>query len=97
MLIGGSGLDILTGGLGADAFVFENLDDSTIAASDVITDFGMGGGDKINLTNLDGASFDLLSFTHVGDDMRVSMDGSDFAFVLQDTSQALVIDDFIFA
>jgi Ca2+-binding RTX toxin-like protein len=43
----GSGADILTGGLGADTFVFKQGETGT----DTITDFDLSQGDKLNLTS----------------------------------------------
>jgi Ca2+-binding RTX toxin-like protein len=51
-LLGGSGADWLNGGSGADIFIFRNLSDSTLAASDIIEDFTRGI-DKINLSRID--------------------------------------------
>jgi Ca2+-binding RTX toxin-like protein len=51
-LIGGSGRDWLNGGSGADIFIFRNLSDSTLAASDIIEDFTRGI-DKIDLSAID--------------------------------------------
>jgi Ca2+-binding RTX toxin-like protein len=49
---GDGGNDTITGGLGNDTFVFGALTDSTVSASDTITDF-VHGQDKINLTAID--------------------------------------------
>ena len=51
-LLGGSGADWLNGGSGADTFIFRNLSDSTLAASDIIDDF-IRGIDKIDLSRID--------------------------------------------
>lgn len=51
-LIGGAGRDWLNGGSGADIFIFRNLSDSTLAASDIIEDFTRGI-DKIDLSAID--------------------------------------------
>ena len=51
-LIGGAGRDWLNGGSGADIFIFRNLSDSTLAASDIIEDFTRGI-DKIDLSPID--------------------------------------------
>lgn len=51
-LAGGIGADVLTGGGGADRFVYINLSDSTVAASDLITDFTRGV-DRIDLSAFD--------------------------------------------
>ncbi|WBV44615.1 Ig-like domain-containing protein [Pseudoroseomonas cervicalis] len=52
ILVGGAGKDVMTGGSGADRFVFQAIADSTVAARDVITDFG--AGDVIDITALAG-------------------------------------------
>jgi len=51
-LLGGSGADWLNGGSGADIFIFRNLSDSTLAASDIIDDF-IQGIDQIDLSRID--------------------------------------------
>lgn len=51
-LIGGAGRDWLNGGSGTDTFIFRNLSDSTLAASDIIEDF-IRGIDKIDLSPID--------------------------------------------
>ena len=50
-LTGAGGKDMLTGGLGNDTFVFTTLQDSSIAAPDLITDFAVG--DMIDLSAID--------------------------------------------
>jgi hypothetical protein len=52
ILVGGRGADTLTGGLGADRFVFTSVAESTVAASDIITDF-VHGEDRIDLSMID--------------------------------------------
>ncbi|CAN5221502.1 N/A [soil metagenome] len=51
-LYGRGGADTLSGGTGADYFVYERLADSTASAADVIRDFGLGG-DRIDLAAID--------------------------------------------
>lgn len=53
ILIGGGGLDKLTGGTGADIFKFVGLSDSVVGANrDIITDFNMAQGDKIDFSQM---------------------------------------------
>ena len=54
-LVGGAGLDRLAGGHGADSFVFLSAADSTVAfdGRDVIRDFSISQGDRINLGAID--------------------------------------------
>jgi Ca2+-binding RTX toxin-like protein len=58
-LKGGLGNDTLTGGLGADVFVYDGYD-TTAAQADVITDFSIAQGDKINLGLTGPASHEAL-------------------------------------
>ncbi|WP_371232786.1 M10 family metallopeptidase C-terminal domain-containing protein [Pseudomonas sp. QE6] len=56
-LLGGSGTDQLSGGLGADIFDFDALTDSVLGSlRDVIKDFKLAEGDKIDLSTLDARS-----------------------------------------
>lgn len=54
-LTGGGGKDDLRGGLGIDHFVYRNINESGISSltRDVIWDFSVIGGDKINLSAID--------------------------------------------
>jgi Ca2+-binding RTX toxin-like protein len=60
-LVGGLGNDTLTGGTGADIFVLAPYDTSGVAQFDVITDFSIADGDRINLGPNGAASFAALS------------------------------------
>ena len=51
-LLGGGGRDTLTGGAGADLFRLTAAIDSA-AGADLITDFSVAGGDKLDLSALD--------------------------------------------
>jgi uncharacterized delta-60 repeat protein len=50
-IVGGQGADVLTGGAGRDRFVQIQVDDSTVFASDRITDFARGE-DRIDLQGM---------------------------------------------
>lgn len=52
VLIGAMGADTLTGGAGNDVFVFNNVKDSNLGKTDVITDFA-SGEDRINLSAIE--------------------------------------------
>lgn len=55
MLVGGLGKDILVGGLGADVFTFNSVAETGISSvlRDVIKDFKVSQGDKIDLSAID--------------------------------------------
>ena len=51
LLVGGAGQDTLTGGAGVDRFVID-ASHLTVSADDLITDFGTGGADVLDLSDL---------------------------------------------
>jgi Ca2+-binding RTX toxin-like protein len=58
-LTGGSGKDIMSGGVGADVFSYQSVTESDIInanAFDMIKDFNLTEGDKINLSAIDAKS-----------------------------------------
>ena len=68
ILKGLEGADTLTGGDGADTFVYLNKSDSSATNFDVITDFNIAQGDKIDLRAVD-ANSNLAgnqAFTYLG-------------------------------
>uniref|UniRef100_UPI0004889AF2 type I secretion C-terminal target domain-containing protein n=1 Tax=Desulfovibrio cuneatus TaxID=159728 RepID=UPI0004889AF2 len=69
ILVGGSGHDVLTGGTGADTFVWKAGDAGTAdaPATDVVTDFNIDEGDKLDLSGLltDGAKDNLDNYLNV--------------------------------
>ncbi|MNF58527.1 Leukotoxin [compost metagenome] len=70
LLIGGEGDDILYGGTGADVFVWENGD----VGNDVIKDFTIGEGDRIDLSDLlpDAAATDIGKYLQLITDSGTS-------------------------
>jgi Ca2+-binding RTX toxin-like protein len=91
-LSGGNGQDTLAGGGGADAFLFNDVLHSTSADRDTITDFGVGGADRINLSVIDANTIagDNQAFNFVGSagfgaagDLRFATNGTN-GFVLGD-------------
>ncbi|MFT3988268.1 M10 family metallopeptidase C-terminal domain-containing protein [Aestuariivirga sp.] len=82
VLAGGAGGDTLTGGAGCDVFLFQSLTDSTVAASDTITDFKQGQ-DKIRLSAIDAITggtddaFHLVTgaFTHHAGELHAIISG----------------------
>ena len=70
---GANGADILTGGLGADTFIFQ-FGQSTIAASDSITDFAINS-DKIDLLTQGGLPMNApSSFSRATDSTTTTLD-----------------------
>ena len=56
---GGGGRDVLTGGSGADMFIYKNVSDSWSGNSqDVIKDFNSAEGDRLVLSGLNGFTSD---------------------------------------
>ncbi|QUJ76027.1 calcium-binding protein [Sulfitobacter albidus] len=91
-LFGGLGGDRLSGGGGADAFVFQAVADSTGAGRDTITDFGVGGADRIDLAAIDAnttlagnQAFNFVGAAGFGaaGDLRFANNGTD-GFLLGD-------------
>jgi len=71
ILNGGAGRDTLTGGEGFDIFVFE-----AGSGRDVITDF-IPGEDLLDFSAFgEDVSFEDLNIRQVGDDVRISYEGS---------------------
>ena len=70
----GLGDNMITGGLGADFFNIYAYDSSFSAqSSDVITDFDLDSGDKINLGLYGGESFDDLTIYQEGSDAVIEI------------------------
>ncbi|WP_034637815.1 beta strand repeat-containing protein, partial [Desulfovibrio cuneatus] len=99
ILVGGSGSDVLTGGGGADTFVWKAGDQGTVdtPSKDVITDFNIHEGDKLDLSQLltDEAKDDMDSYLSIvrtggNTELRISTTGEsaaerfDQVIVLQD-------------
>ena len=68
-LTGGSGKDIMSGGVGADVFSYQSVTESDLInanAFDMIKDFNLSEGDKIDLSAMDaksgGTANDMFSF-----------------------------------
>jgi Ca2+-binding RTX toxin-like protein len=88
VLKGGSGQDMLSGGTGADRFVFVNPGDSSAAPSahDTIADFSHSDGDRIDLGAIDAngnaagnAAFHFASaFDSTAGALTVTANGSDW-------------------
>ena len=85
LIIGGAGNQTLTGGEGADTFVFRSGDEGTTSnpAVDIITDFNLADGDKLDLSDmlsgesaLNIASYIDMSFSGGNTTLSIK-DGSD--------------------
>ena len=88
MLDGGSGDDVLTGGLGADQFLFRST-----SGDDILTDF-QDGTDRIRILS-GAASFNGLTLTTEGENVRVSF-GSVSILIETITTDDLSAADFLF-
>ena len=87
ILIGNNDTDILTGGTGSDVFVF-----TTNSGHDIITDFSVGE-DLLDFSDLGtGASFDRLDIVQIGDDVRISYEGSQVT--LEEIDIDIIVEDF---
>jgi Ca2+-binding RTX toxin-like protein len=88
-LNGGAGQDTLTGSAGADTFVFQ-FGQSTVAASDRITDFAIGS-DKIDLLTQGGAAMSApANFSRAADNNTAANLTSLVTQVFTDANGALV-------
>lgn len=88
-IVGGRGADELTGGAGADRFEFRGWRQSETDARDVITDFSVAEGDRIDLSHIDAVrgrnnpgdqSFDFIgerAFSGERGELRFAADGND--------------------
>ena len=95
MLSGGDGLDRITGGAGADVFIFDDGDNGI----DEVTDF-VSGIDLLDVSAwgaANSAALTISATSNGGDfDVSVAFDGN--AFELLAVSQSMLTDtDFIFA
>ncbi|MEM8794323.1 MAG: M10 family metallopeptidase C-terminal domain-containing protein [Pseudomonadota bacterium] len=93
-LVGGGRADILTGGSGEDVFRYDLLSDSTINATDVITDFDRSA-DVIDLSALNVAFADVV-VTENAADTEVELANTDFRVKLDGTGHNLTADQFVF-
>ncbi|MEM8837214.1 MAG: M10 family metallopeptidase C-terminal domain-containing protein [Pseudomonadota bacterium] len=93
-LVGGRRADILTGGSGEDVFRYDLLSDSTINATDVITDFDRSV-DVIDLSALNVAFADVV-VTENAADTDVELANTDFRVKLDGTGHNLTADQFVF-
>lgn len=57
---GGAGKDQMTGGAGADTFVIDSDGAATAAVADVVTDFSLSAGDKLNIGGAVGSALNYL-------------------------------------
>ncbi|MEM8837211.1 MAG: calcium-binding protein, partial [Pseudomonadota bacterium] len=94
VLVGRGGADILTGGSGSDVFRYDLLSDSTINATDVITDFDRSA-DVIDLSALNVVFADLV-VTENAADTDVELANTDFRVKLDGTGHNLTADQFVF-
>jgi serralysin len=93
-LDGGTGNDTLTAGVGPDVFRY-----GVGYGRDVITNFDTASGDVIDLRGLGLANLaDVLNrATQVGNDVVITINGSDILTLRNVTLGNLLIDDFLLA
>ncbi len=93
LLDGGAGIDTLSGGAGDDRFVFAT---GTAGDKDIIVDFAVLGGDRIDLSTAGVADFASLVHMRVGGDTVITL-GSGAQIVLQGVTDGdLTADEFAF-
>lgn len=89
-IMGGRGSDTLAGGSGRDVFVYARANESTAAAADVISDFGLGA-DRIDLSGLSSGKLKYrgeAAFTGAGQVDVSASDGGVIVHVNLDTDAA---------
>lgn len=93
-ITGGTGADLLTGGLGGDTFAY-STGDSTVAATDTITDFSRTAGDRIDLSAIDAIiggkdnAFTFIgsqAFHNVAGELRFDASNNGYTIVQGDTN-----------
>jgi len=91
-IFGGDGADLLTGGAGNDVFYYDDVVQSTAAASDTIS--GFASGDRIDLSGIDAIAgggddaFTFLgasAFTNHAGELRIENTGGNNWLVMADT------------
>nr|CAM77170.1 Hemolysin-type calcium-binding region [Magnetospirillum gryphiswaldense MSR-1] len=71
-IVGGAGQDSLTGGSGSDIFIVENASQSTVAATDTVTDFGTGQ-DQVWFTGAAGYAYSTAINASGADDLAAAI------------------------
>ena len=93
-MVGGAGIDSLTGGGGTDTFVLRPGFNS-----DVITDFGAAAGashDVIEISSGLAANFAALNITASGQNVVITFDTGDTLTLQRVAVTAVTADDFVF-
>jgi Ca2+-binding RTX toxin-like protein len=94
-LAGNQGFDTLTGGTGADTFVLEGSAGTTLSLADLITDFSIAQGDKLQLGP--GLSFADLTVAQNGanTDISVTSTGVYLATLQNVTASTMTAQEFL--
>jgi Ca2+-binding RTX toxin-like protein len=91
-LIGGTGDDTMWGGSGGDTFVIASGD-----GNDIIMDFEVGGGDKIDLTGMNWVyGLADLAITQIDNDTVISFSDGGSVVLKNVVAATLTADEFVF-
>nr|WP_159063664.1 Ig-like domain-containing protein [Thaumasiovibrio occultus] len=90
LLLGGAGVDQLAGGAGADVFIFtqNSLQPTSTIETDIITDFSIADGDKLDMKDL---FEDLPATDSVTNYLEINQDSADTVITVNKDEQSFKI------